>query len=136
MSLAQSAIAPSLLPAAAITKGRLIERVTDAGVEKAQHYNAANTIANAQRFAGVAAETHDGTGTRPVMLYGIGQLAPVTSGGIIAATDYFLTSDNAGKLVAAAAGDIVTCLNVYGLTTGGADETINVYICPPSLWVV
>lgn len=134
MSLAQTAIAPSLLPAAAITKGRLCERVTDGGVEKVQHYNAANTIANAQRFAGVAAETHDGTGTRAVSLYGINQYAPVTSGAAIGVADYFLTSNNAGKLVAAAAGDIVTCLNVYGLTTTGADETINVFICPPFAW--
>ncbi len=133
MSLAQTAIAPSLLPAAAIVKGRLCERITDT-TEKVQHYNAANTIANAQRFAGVAAESHDGTGTRPVSLYGIGQIAPVTSGDAITAAHYFLTSDNAGKLVAAAAGDIVTCLNVYGLTTGGADETINVFICPPFAW--
>lgn len=134
MSLAQTAVAPSLLPAAAITKGRLCERVTSGGVEKVQHYNAANTIANAQSFAGIAAETHDGTGTRTVSLYGIGQIAPVTSGAVIAVTDYFLTSDNAGKLVAAVAGDIVVCLNAYGLSTGGADETINVYICPPFAW--
>lgn len=134
MSFAQTAIAPSLLPAAAITKGRLCERVTSGGVEKVQHYNAANTIANAQRFAGVAAETHDGTGTRYVSLYGIGQVAPVTSGGVIGVADYFLTSDNAGKIVAAASGDIVVALNVFGNTTGGADETINIYICPPFAW--
>lgn len=134
MSFAQTAIAPSLLPAAAITKGRLCERVTSGGTEKVQHYNAANTIANAQRFAGIAAETHDGTGTRRVTLYGIGQLATVTSGAAITVADYFLTSDNAGKLVAAAAGDIVVCLNIYGNTASGADEDVIVYICPPFAW--
>lgn len=134
MSFAQTAIAPSLLPAAAIVKGRLCERVTSGGAELVQHYNAANTIANAQRFAGVAAETHDGTGTRYISLYGIGQICPVVSGAAIGVADYFLTSNNVGKLVAAAAGDIVTCLNVYGNTTTGADEDVIVYICAPFAW--
>lgn len=129
-------LAPSLLPAAAITKGRLCERVTSGGVEKVQHYNAANTLANAQRFAGVAAETHDGTGTRFVSLYGPGQFADTTTGAAITAANFFLTSDNAGKLVAAVAGDIVVCHNQNGITAAGADETVRVLVVHPHIWVV
>ena len=131
---AATSIAPSLLPASAITKGRLCERVTSAGVELVQHYNAANTVGNAQRFAGVAAETHDGTGTRFVSLYGPGQFCDVTTGAAITAAHFFLTSDAAGKLVVAVDGDIIVAHNQNGVTAAGADETIRVLVVNPHIW--
>lgn len=123
-----------LLPAAAITAGRVVQRVTSGGLQKIQH--ATDPLLSAENHVGFALQTiTDATTTRPVSVAGPGnmvQACGAAAGLAVGALE--LVSNGSGQLIAASApGQQVVALNVLGETlaadAASADAPIRVLAC-------
>lgn len=117
-----------LKPAAAISRGRALQRVTSGGEEKVQHMTD-DSVAGGEIFVGVAIDAiTDATTDVNVDIAVPGEIAIVETGAAITVAHQWLTTDGSGRFVTNPdrAANMTLAFNEYGETASGAGEYIRV----------
>ena len=119
-----------LKPSAALSKGRILKRVTSGGEEKCA-LATDKTRAGGELILGVSMDTITDAGTDvAVDIIPPGEWALVETGAAITVAHHYLTFDATGRTISGPtiATDIVTALNLKGQTASGSGEFIEVFL--------